>query len=257
MDIQLKSDFIDRWNHYFPGSSLPIVFFYTGETGEVELASPPEGTNCLICHLQAVREGKSLAFHKDNLRCGGARRSLGFSPQMGPNFKYFLSCGLPGEVEGERYKQSPELVEAYLKNQKTLEAPEEYIVFKRWDALEPDDEPAVVIFYASPDELSGLFTLASFDESEPDGVIAPFGSGCSTIVQAPYLEGSSARPRAVLGMFDVSARPCVPGSQLTFSIPWSKFTRMLNNMDESFLITHSWQRVQPRLHPAAEKTDQA
>ena len=105
-----------------------------------------------------------------------------------------------------------------------------------------------MIFFAAPDVLSGLFTLASYDEAEPNGVFAPFGSGCSSIVQYPYLERKSVRPRAVVGMFDVSARPFVPANTLTFSVPMTKFVKMVENMDESFLITNSWRAVQKRIH---------
>jgi len=78
-------------------------------------------------------------------------------------------------------------------------------------------------------------------------VIAPFGSGCSTIVQYPYLEIKSPNPRGVIGMFDVSARPFVPNDALTFATPMSKFARMIDNMEESFLITPSWAKVQKRI----------
>lgn len=30
-----------------------------------------------------------------------------------PNFEYFLSCGIPGKLEGERYKKTPELVRSW------------------------------------------------------------------------------------------------------------------------------------------------
>ncbi|HEX9912608.1 MAG TPA: hypothetical protein VGB01_05090, partial [candidate division Zixibacteria bacterium] len=63
----------------------------------------------------------------------------------------------------------------------------------------------------------------------------------------PYLEKNSDRPRAVLGMFDVSARPCVPEETLTFSVPMNKFTRMIDNMEESFLTTSSWSKVKKRI----------
>lgn len=150
-------------------------------------------------------------------------------------------------MEGERYKQSAELVEKYLETQPTFQAPGRYIVLKRWDHLDEDDDPAVAIFFARPDVLSGLFTLANFDEVDPQAVIAPFGSGCSSIVYHPYRELKSERPRAVLGMFDVSARPWVSRDLLTFSVPWPKFTRMVDHMDESFLITGSWEKVRSRL----------
>jgi hypothetical protein len=35
-------------------------------------------------------------------------------------------------------------------------------------------------------------------------------------------------------MFDVSARPYVPGSTLSFAMPMKKFSAMINDMDESF-----------------------
>ena len=113
--------------------------------------------------------------------------------------------------------------------------------------LETSDDPKVVISFAEPDVLAGLFTLASFDEADPNGVMAPFGSGCSTIVYYPYLQSESRRPKGVIGMFDISARPFVPKNVLTFSVPMNKFITMIENMGESFLITDSWRKVQKRL----------
>jgi hypothetical protein len=247
MDMTLRDHFLKRWRTCFPGAELPIVLFYTDEETGAEPPRAGEGFHCLICELAAVREGSPRRFDLQTTRCGGARRYLGFDTRLRPTFPYFLSCGIPGQVEGERYKQSPELVEAYLETQPAFEAPARSIVFKRWDDLEVQDKPAVVIFFAPADVLSGLFTLANFEEVDPQGVIAPFGSGCSSIVYHPYQELGSDRPRAVLGMFDVSARPCVEAGVLTFSVPWPKFVRMAMQMEESFLVTSSWQRVQSRM----------
>ena len=119
----------------------------------------------------------------------------------------------------QRNKKSPELVKEVLKLSPAFKAPSRFIVFKRWDLLERADNPEVVIFFAQPDVLAGLFTLSNFEEAEPNGVIAPFGAGCSSVIQHPYLEGKAARPRAVIGMFDVSARPHVPPDVLTFAAP--------------------------------------
>ena len=247
MDMNLKQQFLDRWEKYTGGADLPITFYYTDEAGQGGSAAPASPARCVICQLEAARRGKALCLSLETVRCSGGKRYLGFKPTLRPNFEYFLSCGIPGELEGERYKQSPELVAEQLKHQPAFQAPGQYIVFKRWDKLDEGDQPAVVIFYAPPDLLSGLFTLAGFDDASPDAVIAPFGSGCASIVQYPYFEGLSPHPRAVLGMFDVSARPCVPTGVLTFAVPWPKFVRMVANMDESFLITSSWAKVQARL----------
>jgi len=113
--------------------------------------------------------------------------------------------------------------------------------------LSESDEPDVVIFFACSDVLSGLFTLANFEETEPNDVFTPWGSGCSSIVQYPFLEKDSVRPRAVIGLFDVSARPRVPENTLSFSVSMRKFERMVRNMEESFLTTNSWKAVQKRI----------
>ena len=132
-------------------------------------------------------------------------------------------------------------------NAPTFTAPAKYVVFKRWDSLTDEEEPQVVIFFAPPDVLSGLFTLANYDEPTNEAVFCPMGAGCATIVQIPMAECGSERPRAVLGLFDVSARPGVPPECLTFSIPIGKFERMVDNMDESFLITGSWEKIKGRI----------
>ncbi len=247
MDKELRERFTSLWNRFFPGAQLPLVFFYSSQADPETLPKPTKGHRCMICDLVRARKGRTLSFDLPSIGCGGGRRYAGFDEPLMPDFEYFLSCGIPGRVEGERYKKTPELVREHLKHQPPFRAPADYIVFKRWDKVGDDDEPLVVIFFASADVLSGLFTLANFDEGNPFGVITPFGAGCSSIIDYPYRELSSEHPRAVLGMFDISARPCVPAPELSFAVPWPKFLRMAGNMEESFLITKSWKAVQKRL----------
>lgn len=248
MDMTLKSNFMTLWKKYFNEAPLPITFYYTNEEGRAGKVKPDSVPRCVIGALVKVREGQSFAFDVDTIGCPGGKRYIGFAENLMPDFEYFLSCGIPGKLEGERYKKTPEMVKEYMKKHApVMKAPGKYIIFKRWDILEKIDEPAVIIFFAEPDVLSGLFTLASFDEAEQDMVTAPFGSGCASIVQYPFLEVKSDHPRAIIGMFDVSARPFVPDEVLTFSTPMSKFSRMVANMEESFLITTSWAKVQKRI----------
>lgn len=247
MDIELKERFLAVWEKYFNGTELPIVFYYTNEASEAELVKPPPGHRCIMADLSKVRTGIPICFGADSFGCFGGKRYLGFGQDAMPNFEYFLSCGIPGKLEGERYKKTPELVKEIMKNVPDFEAPKKFIVFKRWDKLQEPDEPDVVIFFADPDVLSGLFTLANFDVGELNGVFSPFSAGCGTIVQYPFLEKGSDCPRAVLGMFDVSARPFVPEDVLSFSVPMNKFVMMIENIEESFLITESWGKIQKRL----------
>ncbi|MBN2082361.1 DUF169 domain-containing protein [bacterium] len=239
--------FIDQWNKYFPGAELPLGFYYAAEPGEVTLADNADKHRCVICDLAKVRRGSPLAFNYERLGCAGGRRYFGFSRDLAPRFEYFLSCGIAGELEGERYKRSPELVKELLTILPEFAAPSKYIIFKRWDQLADEDQPIAAIFFATPDVLSGLFTLAGFDQSALEAIYTPFSAGCGSIVHYPYIEATTGSNRPVLGMFDVSARPCVPANVLTLTIPLAKLESMVGYMDESFLITESWNKVRKRI----------
>jgi uncharacterized protein (DUF169 family) len=239
--------FLSLWDQYFAGADLPIAYYYADQVREEDLAETVNLDRCLIGNLKRVQDGYAFVYDVHTPGCSGGKRYTGFSKTLRRKFEYFLSCGIPGELEGERYKKSPQLVKEYLENHPAFEAPGKYLVFKRLDKLAQEEKPLAVIFFATPDVLSGLFTLANYDRADPYGVICPMGSGCSSIINQPYLEAQSENPRCILGMFDVSARPCVPEGKLTFTIPMQRFEQMVANMEESFLKTHSWDLVRKRL----------
>jgi len=251
MDIKFKEDFIVLWKKFFGEAELPIAFYYTNEEGHAELVKP--GTialRCVIAALSLVRKGRALCFDAESIGCFGGQKCLGFREEEEPDVEYFLSCGIPGKMEGEHYKKTPEIAAEAVKLEPSFKAPARFIVFKRWDSLNESDEPDVVIFFACPDVLSGLFTLANFDETEPNVVFTPWGSGCESIVMYPFLEKDSVRPRAVIGLFDISARRYIPENTLSFSVSMLKFERMVRNMEESYLTTNSWKAVQKRMQRA-------
>jgi len=248
MKDQLKQKFAQGWEKHFGDLELPIAYYYADEVARRDLDDSKREHRCLIGNLSRVRAGHTFVYSADLPGCLGGKRYTGYSQELRPDFEYFLSCGLPGRVEGERYKKSPELVREFLKSHPPFEAPAKYLVFKRWDKLSKTDEPLAVIFFAGADVLSGLFTLANYDTPDPHGVVAPMGAGCSSIVNYPLQEAASAHPRCVLGMFDVSARPHVRRDALTFAIPMARFEEMVSNMDESFLTTGSWASVRKRIH---------
>ncbi len=246
MNPEVKDQFISQWRKYFKNAELPITFWYSDNTDGANRKEPVTGHSCLICELARVRKGESLAYDENALGCAGAKRYLGFRKNIREGFDYFLSCG-NAEIEGERYIRTPEMVNELMKNQKMIERKGNNIIFRRWDKLTESDQPEVVIFFAKPDVLSGLFTLANFDQTEPNGTFTPFGAGCGSIVHYPFMEVTAERPRAIIGMFDPSARPCVPPDTLTFAVPMVKFEKMITYMDESFLITPTWKTVMKRL----------
>ena len=246
MDTGLRDAFIDIWGRYFPGAELPITFELGGNAEGVERAATPKGWRCFVCDLAKIRRGESLVFGEESVGCRGARFYLGYDTERFEDFRYFLSYGKPGIVEGERYKQTPEIVDILDAQTERLPAGGKDYLFKRWDRLTEADHPDAVVFFGG-EVLSGLFTLANFDQADPYGVVCPFGAGCSSVVHYPWLEQQAENPKAVLGMFDPSARPCVPLDVLTFAVPMKKFERMVGFMEESFLTTASWEKVKRKI----------
>ncbi|MCQ8893534.1 MAG: DUF169 domain-containing protein [Methanolinea sp.] len=251
MDPELRDRFMGLWNRYFPSCELPITFELSNRDYGIPEAKPPGTWRCVVCDLARVRKGRSLLLGPGSLSCSGAQYYLGYVKERSPDFRYFLSTGKPGSVRGERYKKSPELVDELTSRGTFLPAGDRKYLFRRWDTLTAADSPDVVIFFARGEALSGLFTLANFESPDPHGVTCPFGSGCSSIIHYPLLEGQGKRPRAVLGMFDPSARPCVPPDILTMAFPMRLFSRIVDTMEESFLATGSWGRVMEKIRGGA------
>jgi hypothetical protein len=245
--MEIKNHFLTSWRKYFNQAELPIVFYYNQKAGQAEKVKPGTGARCVMGAVAEVRKGRSLCLEADSIGCPGGRKYLGFTDSIMPNFEYFISCGIPGKLEGERYKKTPEIVRELVKNWPTFKAPAPLVILKRWNNLTQDDTPEVAIFFAQNDVLAGLFTLCNFDQSIAEGVFAPMSSGCGSIFSYPYMERNAPQPRGVIGMFDPSARPFVAKDTLSFAVPVTKLVSMLNDMDESFLTTKTWQSIQKRI----------
>ncbi len=254
MDPQFAELFAERWTKYFPQADLPLAYFYADAVRDEDQRETVVEHRCLIGNLKRVREGHSFVYGRHTPGCSGGKRYTGFTSTLRSKFEYFLSCGIPGEMEGERYKKSPELVQAYLETHPAFQAPGKYLVFKRWDKLAPDEQPFAVIFFASPDVLAGLFALANYDRADLHGVTTPMGSGCASIISHPLEQARMDSPACVLGLFDVSARPCVPAGELTFTVPMKRFEQMVRDMDESFLTTGSWNLVKQRVQFGSDES---
>lgn len=251
MNLKDRDRFILLWKKYFREAELPLAGYYLPSDGGVKIVPKPSGHSCLIGQLMAVRKGQSLCFRPDSVNCGGGKRYLGFTDQINERFACFLSNGEDGGF-CERYKQSPELVERLLEQIPRLPLAGENLIFKRWDKLEEQDEPQFVVFFVSPDVLAGLFTLARFDNNEPDAVVAPFGAGCTSIVYYPYREYLEKGNRTIIGLFDPSARKCIKANILSFSLSVDRLWKLMAEMEESFLTTPIWSFISKRLDAAAD-----
>jgi len=225
----------------------PLGIYYTND--KPEGMTPKEGiSGCMIGLLQNARKkGRTVYFDKIHFGCPGGAYYMGFFESPRPNIEYFLSCGIPGELEGERYIKTPERAREYFSKMIPRRAPATYCVFKPVELLKDGPEAEVVAFFSPPDILSGLFTLINYTMERTDAVYAPFGSGCGAILTYPLKEAGKEQPHAILGMFDVSARPMVEKEILTIAMPYSLFVKLLENVSGSFLQTESWKKVLHRI----------
>jgi len=234
---------MEAWEKYFPKTELPIACYYADELNNIEFPDAPKpnakGFTCIFSQIAPVMKGRPRAFNKENLGCFGSFLPFGFDTELTEDVKNYV-CNV------ERVKKSYGHVENMYKHRPPRQAPGKYIVFKRWDTLETQDEPQVVFFFGNQDVISGLHGLANFDSMTPYEVISPFGTGCDSIVGYPMHELSSDQPRAVLGPLDPSVRINFKPGISTFSAPWPKFLSMLENMGDSFLVTDSWTNLSSR-----------
>lgn len=166
---------------FFDGAELPIAFYYTDDEGRAERVRPGTSHRCIFSSLSSVSEGRAICFDAEAIECLGGKRSLGFSEKGGPAIEHFLSCGVPGKFKGERYMKTPQIAAEAIRRSPSFKAPARLMVFKRWDSLDESDGADVVTFFAPPDVLSGLFSLAHFEGGAPTAS-SPWGSGCALTV---------------------------------------------------------------------------
>jgi len=225
----------------------PLGIYYTNE--KPQGVTPKTGIHvCMIGLLKRARKDrKTVYFDKNHFGCPGGGYYMGLLESPMPNIEYFLSCGIQGQMEGERYIKTPELAREFFGKIKPRPAPGTYCVFQPIEQFQDETNPEVIVFFTPPDILSGLFTLANYALESTDAVYTPFGSGCSAILTRPLKEAQKEQPRAILGMFDVSARPMVEKDILTFAMPYSLFLRLLEDVSGSFLETESWKKVLQRI----------
>lgn len=118
----------------------------------------------------------------------------------------------------------------------------------RVDKLSYWDDAEALIFFATPDMLSGLCTWAFYDNNSPDAVTTQFASGCASIITFAVKENQQNGRRCFLGMLDPSARLLVPENELTFTIPMSRCKEMLDTINDSALYQKAFSALKRRIN---------
>lgn len=110
-------------------------------------------------------------------------------------------------LHGERYVKSPELVDKFVKALPLTEISKTNVIFRPLaDNIPAKEKPQSIIFFVNSDQLSALVVLANYGRGDNENVIIPYAAGCQTIGIYPYREAKSTKPRAIIGLTDLSAR---------------------------------------------------
>lgn len=234
MNIQ---EFIETYREAFGNAApLPIAFGYRDEPASTVGNIP----RCIIGAISKVRDGESLTLCRENVKCGGGGLYTAFTPTP-ERVPMFVS-------QVEHYKQTPNQVKEYVNDLNIELTEKKYLNFIRIDKVEDLDGIEGILFFATPDILSGLTSWAFYDNNAADAVSTPFGSGCSSIVSFATRENRTGGRRCFIGMLDPSARPLVPKNELTFVIPACRFREMLTTMRDSALFQHAFSVVKKRIN---------
>lgn len=215
---------------------------------EVDWKGLWENFSCVFGHLWLARKKKGLAyFSSERFGCLGCAFFLGFmKPQL--NFiVHYVSTGIPGVIEGERYLDSPELTRKFYETMDPEPAPKPFCVFEPISRIAPPDQAEFAVFFGRPEVISALHQLATFVTGDFEAVVSPFGSGCANIVTWPTRYRSQGRLKAVLGGWDPSDRRFLKTDEITFTVPREMFQKMLDRWEQSFLTTETWQNVRKKV----------
>ncbi|MDD5564153.1 MAG: DUF169 domain-containing protein [Thermoanaerobaculaceae bacterium] len=251
----------------------PVALLFSDELPQGAMQFAEGKWGCVMwLLLAAAAKGKPAAADRRTFGCLGGGTGLGFGNQYEnwPGgiecFYNFLSTGngpqdgsaaAPGPglrrdaggdlAFGERYLKDPATTKRFVDALPMTNVPTRYVVFKPLSQVRPSERPEVVVFLVDPDRLSALVVLANYGRDGNDNVIIPWGAGCQTIGILAYREARAQRPRAIVGLTDLSARKYVAKqlghNLMTFAVPLAMFEEMEANVPGSFLERDTWREL--------------
>lgn len=233
------NEFINNYREAFGQKvELPMVFWYSDKpvSGDVKKIN-----GCFLKSFDELRKGTPVTLSLDAIGCMGGKFYTGFT-ELNERIPNFVSLK-------EKYKKTPEMVIEFIDKLGVPRSEQEYLNISPIDKVTSFENIEGLIFFATPDILSGLTTWTYFDNNSDDAVTAKFGSGCSAIFTETEVENRKNGRRTFLGLFDPSARLYVEPDILSFTIPMSRFREMYYTIRESYLFeTHAWGKIYKRIN---------
>ena len=214
------TQFITSYRAAFGENALLPIAFGFSDTPRTKVK---HGIRCIVGAYKMVLDGRDITLEGD-----------------------FINAAFVSETEC--YKQTPALVKDYVAGIGIVPVTKPYLNFMRIDHLDSWDSIEALIFFATPDIISGLAAWAFYDRNEPDTVTVKFGSGCASTIAFAVAENHLPDGyRCFLGMTDLSARYLAPSGLLAFTIPSCRLPKMLETLPHTALFNgKAWERLKAR-----------
>jgi uncharacterized protein (DUF169 family) len=239
---------------YGPKPGVPISRELE-DAGNVSMQEVFKTFSCVMGNIWLARKKRCAAYiSTEEYGCPGGAF---YCSMMKPNLRfieYYVTTGIDGTpIHGERYLSSPESMRTFLAKVDPRKAPAKYCIFKPLSRFAGEAEPECVIIFARPEALTGLFTHTAFTTGDVDCVASPFGAGCTSIVAWPLHYKDRGIEKAVIGGFDPSARKFMKTDELTFTVPWTLYLKMLSALPDSmFNVDGAWSEVRKKVARSAK-----
>jgi hypothetical protein len=241
MDEQLDgprptAEAIERLRQHLRVTAPILALYDCAPSPAFEPLVEPKDTDCCFSFFGRWLAGETLILKKGGPGCPGGHRALGLETRTPPFMAHFLSDGV-GAPAGEGLRVNAHVAQALLDQAKPVRNDSGHVLIGPL-RLDQWDEVRSLTFLVDPDRVSGLATLAGYWSSTRDIVVAPFGSGCSSLLRA--LGGYEDIDPAVLGGLDVAMRQFMPDNLVTLTVSPARFSKMLTFPDDSFVFKPWW-----------------
>lgn len=225
----------------------PCGVYFSNEKPANALELKKKGNGCIVPLILKASTGIPLVISEASTGWPCSAFYLGFQDSIFEGIEYFLSNKEDFWRPCERFIQNPALAKAFVDNVNAVKPDKPFLIVKPLEDFFPDEEPESVMFFVNADQLSALVFLCHFDApGAMDRVLSPFASACMALVTLPLKLSREKEEKAVMGMFDLSARTRMPHDLLSLAMPYSFLKKLAGFLPESFISTETWKTVRAR-----------
>lgn len=226
---------------------FPVGMYFADNMPEEAINTGNHSKSCLVPLILSGAKGNVVAFSSQNTGRSCSLFYLGYKDWIFDGIECFLSNEVVMEREPERFIKSKQQAKAFVESMKPEKLNDKVTVFKPLNKFRLNETPELVIFFANADQISGLVLLLHFTMPErEDLVVTRFTSGCGSLATYPMKLKAANQQKAVWGMHDIAARVHFPANLMSLSMPFELFNEITKEMDNSFLITETWQKIRER-----------